>query len=125
MTVNLNRAFAGEDPEFMSRLFPEGGWRENLALSKGKNSDWSWFWNKFAPNGMLMSEDPPGRRIKPMREMSTAIMKAVVLGFIESEEPAAKYDSDGCVLHYWPLLKKDPPNDLFEYSNAVAEGAEA
>ena len=125
--VNLNDAFAGKDPDFMDRLFPEGGWRRNLELSKARrDSDWSWFWNKFAPNGTLISEDPPGNRIKSKLEMPVAVMKSVVLGLIESEEPTAKYVCGGRTLHYWRLLKKDIPDDIFEYSShAAVEGADA
>jgi hypothetical protein len=125
LMVSLNDAFDGKDPDFMDRLFPEGGWRRNLELSKARDSDWTWFWDRFAPNGTLISEDPPGNRMKSKQEMPAAVMKSVVLGLIESEEPTAKYVCGGRTLHYWCLLKKDIPDDIFEYSSHAVEGVEA
>ena len=118
--IDLNDVFAGKDPDFMNALFPEGGWRRKLELSKARDFDWAWFWDRFAPNGTLISEDPPGNQMKPKREMPAAVMKSVVLGLIESEEPTAKYVCDGRTLHYWRLLKEDVPDDIFEYSNYAA-----
>ena len=120
--VNLNDVFAGKDPDFMNALFPEGGWRGKLNISEHKLDDWSWFWDKFAPNGMLISEDPPRDYLKSRRDISDVIMKSLVFGLIESETPTAKYTRDESTLYYWRFLKKDVPDDIFRYSNRALVG---
>ena len=121
MVTDLNRVFDGKDPAYMDRLFPEGGWRKKLRESNARRRDWGWFWCRFAPNGMLISEDPPDIRVKSFGDMPPALLKAVALGFLESENPVAEFrNSRGHVLRYWPLLRGNAPDDLLAYSDAVA-----
>lgn len=119
--VNFNDAFAGKDPDFMDSLFPDLDWRECLSRSKSEGG-WSWFWNTFAPYGMLMSEDPGQGRFKTKNDMAPALLSAIAKGFLKDTEPSAMFISFDQTLHYWPLLKDGLTDDLLEYSDAVAEG---
>lgn len=114
--VDLKDIFSGKDPGFMDRLFPDADWRRLLNESSRpkRDQDWTWFWDRFAPYGMLMSEDPPDCRYgtKARAKMSDLLLKGVVMGVIASDEPAAKYKSHGRLLHYWPFLKKDVPDEF-------------
>jgi len=74
---------------------------------------------------MLISEDPPDIRVKSFGDMPPALLKAVALGFLESENPVAEFrDGRGHVLRYWPLLRGNAPDDLLAYSDAFAESDE-
>lgn len=123
--VDLNRVFDGKDPEFMDRLFPGLDWRERLQLSEsGGETGWSWFWDRFAPHGMLMSSDPACHGMKTAGDMSVALMECVALGFLENTEPAASFRWRGHVYRYWPLLRDGLPDRLAEYTPRVRDAEE-
>ena len=119
--VDLNKAFAGEDPGFMDRLFPDEDWMEHIRCPD-PTVGWSWFWDAFAPYGMFMSEDPAGCGLKSLRDMAPGLLAAVAKGFLTDVEPAAVFVESGRTMHYWPLLKDGLTDDLMEYSSAAAPG---
>lgn len=127
--TNLNDAFDGKDPTFMDKFFPDEDWRAKIAESRRGETDWSWFWDTFAPHGMLMDVRPVystkigGLIRRSEKGMSHAILKSVVLGLIRSSEPDAVMKSKGKTLHYWIFLKENVPDDVFRYSS-FCEGAE-
>ena len=124
--TNLNDAFNGKDPEFMDGLFPDEDWRAKIAESRRGETDWTWFWNAFAPHGMLMDVRPVYRKkiglVRRLeKDMSYAILKSVALGFIRSSKPDAIMNSDGTIIHYWIFLRENIPDDVLMCSNLVEE----
>jgi hypothetical protein len=126
--TNLNDAFDGKDPEFMDGLFPDEDWRAKIAEARRHEIDWGWFWDVFAPHGMLMDVHPVYRKktglVRRDEDLPYAILKSVALGLIRSSEPDAVLNSDGEIIHYWIFLNGNAPDDVLMCSNRV-EGAEA
>lgn len=98
--IDLNRAFAGEEPAFMDGLFPDEDWRYNL------NSllNWAWFWDRFCPHGFLRTVKEDGS------DRADLILEAEAKGFGSWSGPVAVYRGGGKpVYYYWPY--KADPND--------------
>lgn len=127
--TNLNDAFDGKDPTFMDKFFPDEDWRAKIAEARQRKIDWGWFWDVFAPYGMLMDVHPVYRKktglVRREEGLSHAILKSVALGLIRSSEPDAVMNSDGKIIHYWIFLNGNAPDDVLMCSNHVEEAEEA